>query len=282
MISFRYFALALALLYATMQAGSYVPVSSTDNMAHALNSQSAKSTQAWDLLKPPKGAGGLAGLYWGSKLENTYSAFGGMTLNAIRLYIVFLPNGQYFSALPFDGRISDLDFAEFASKSPKLCGFYRLQGNNIIIQRLSPSNQIVEITLPFRRIDANHILFSWQGAPMRRAEPVHDLHLNGFYTTTKLVNAGNVNVTTDTYIEFSPDGRYRQSGFISVVPTSPTTSPKVLTSKRGPQTGRYKIEGFRLTLTPDNEPPQYFTIVLEDTSTVTKGLFINNRAFLKN
>jgi hypothetical protein len=57
--------------------------------------------------------------------------------------------------------------------------------------------------------------------------------------------------------------------------TGPVKNPKV------PQTGRYTINGFRMTLTPDNGPPEHFTIVLEDPSPTTKSLFIDDSAYLK-
>jgi hypothetical protein len=257
-----------------------------EELAGTFRFRGDNSDPVWNPLNPPKGAGGLEGLYFGSQLQNHLNAFGGMDLIAERRYMVFFPNGQVYRGLPDDGRVTDLDFAEALKNNREKLGVYRLQGNQIIFEFLSDFGVIEENAVPYKRRDSNSVTFSWY-ASMGRLYPVQNLRLSGTYTSTfgssGTIGSQTAGVFSQKFIEFTPDGRYRKAGFTSAsvtndavgFATGPVKNPKV------PQTGRYTINGFRMTLTPDNGPPEHFTIVLEDPSPTTKALFINDSAYLK-
>ena len=79
----------------------------------------------------------------------------------------------------------------------------------------------------------------------------------------------------------TPDGTYRKSGFASSSFSNAGASGTV-SSKRGVQAGHYTIDGYTLTLTPqDGQPPELFTIIFEEISPSPKAIFINDSAFLR-
>src|SRR5215468_10524852 len=99
------------------------------------------------------------------------------------------------------------------------------------------------------------------------------------------VTGSSNSVTMQSYIELNPDGRCRESGFSSANFSNEidkTTTQRTVRVPSRRETERYKINDFRLTLALDNGRPEYFTIVLEDTTPATKGLFIAVSVFIQS
>jgi hypothetical protein len=247
-----------------------------DEMVRTFRFQSLSSAPAWDVLNPQKGSGGLEGLYWGWETSGYFGAGGYYQTSLNNVYSVFFPKGQYYDGLPGEGRVLDLDFAEALRTQRKRCGIYRLDGANLVIEKLTKFDVIKQEVIPLKRQNANSVTFS-RPPEMKRYFPAGNIRLSGKYTYAFRTIS---NIPVAIYIEFTPDGRYLKSGF-----TSSTLSQLSLDAVRAQErtvAGRYAVSGFRLTLTPDNGAPEYFTIMPENPSSPNPTqLYINDKLFEK-
>lgn len=244
---------------------------------------------SWDPLKPPRGSGGLSGLYWGVLLQNQLNPFGGMDLVALRKYMLLLPNGWAYSDVPPGGKVMDIDFAAELRRVPKRCGLYSVQGDQLVFDWITDFGLIQRTTLPFQRRGANNVSFNYEGASMNIVRPApKNLRLSDEYTSTFHMS-GNLggssnSVTSQRSIAFTPDGRYRKSGFAAFSFSNDAgtgTTSGAGYNPRAPNTGRYVIDGYTLTLTPDQGLEEVFTLVIEKFEPEVTALFIDDNAFLK-
>ncbi len=168
----------------------------------------------WDFNRP-KGAGGQSGLYWSNRLQNTINPLGGMDLRAIRDYVVLLPSGQAYRDLPKDGHVLDIDFSSACKAKPKNCGTYEIEGGTIRLRWLGSMGC-------WRRRAERGLRAEREGVRCGRTlyahyAPVHDLRMNGKYTST-FAMVGNMatqstSVVSEKYLTLTTDGRYQKSGF---------------------------------------------------------------------
>jgi hypothetical protein len=253
-----------------------------EEMVRTFRFPNVKSATTWDPSKPPKGAGGLEGLYWGHRLLLLPNVFGGMDTDVELIHYIFFPNGQFYMGLPEEGRVLEIDFAEALTKQPKRCGIYKIEGNNLIIEKLSDFGVIEVKVAPFKRQDAKSITFELP-PPMKRNYPVGNLRLNGRYSfsyhSSGATPFASISAGKNSYIEFTPDGRYRKSGFKSAS-FSQAGSSGTIYAPQGIESGRYTISGFRLTLAPDNGAPEHLTLIVDEQPPNPKVLFINDMAFI--
>ena len=242
--------------------------------------------QPWDPLRPPAGSGGIEGLYWGTSIQNRLNTLGGMDLVADRHYLLLLRNGQAFRDLPGAGKVFDIDFASARQKTPQKCGTYRVQGNQLLIDWLDEYGLVERQTIQFNG-SGNNIVFHLYGAGIGLVKPVSGLRLNGRYTSTFQMSGNtafsSTSVTSQTFIQFLPDGRYQKSGFSAFSFSNDAGTGRASSAGKSDkqiETGRYTFSGYRLTLAPDAGPEEHFTAILEDARPTTKAVFINDKAFL--
>lgn len=98
--------------------------------------------------------------------------------------------------------------------------------------------------------------------------PVHNRILSGKFT----LRTDNF---SPTFISFNANGTYQKSGFSSA-------SLSVGRTTRGLGSGQYRFEGYTLTLTPSNGPPELYTAFFENQDPDPTAIFIDNSVFLKD
>lgn len=244
----------------------------------------AASQAAWSPQTQPAvdDAGTVSALFFGSRLENQINPQGGMDLVAVREYLVLLKTGQVYSGLPKDGHVLDMDFAAACRKRPTSCGTYRIRNGKIFFTWQQGYGLVREEQSAFKRKDASDATLIYNNTLMGQVQPAHNLRLRGRYTTTFYVggSTSTTSVSAQTFIAFTPDGRYQKSGFTSVTFSNGGASGTTQGSQ-GVEMGQYAINGFTLTLTPHTGRPEVYTIVFETISESPSGIFINDNAFLR-
>jgi hypothetical protein len=239
----------------------------------------------WDPLHPPPARGGRSGLFFGSGLMNQLNPLGGMDLIARREYVLLLPSGQAYYGLPEGGHVLDLDFPTACQKMPKRCGTYSIENGQIQFIERDSYGLVTHVSSTFTPGAPGHsIIADYHGTKAFEVLPVHDRKLAGKYTST-FAQTGNIgqstSVVAQTFITFSPDGRYQKSGFSSASFQGPSAGGTTM-SNRGLVSGQYRFEGYTMTLSPSNGAPELYTVVFENQDPSPKAIFINDKAFLKD
>jgi hypothetical protein len=241
----------------------------------------------WDPINPPPPVGARSGFFFGARLQNQLNPLGGMDLNAVREYLILLPTGQAFKALPFGGHVLDMNFAAECTRLPHACGTYRTEGNRINFTWRGEYGLVTHDSSQFDKGSGGKAsVASFNGTPVFEAAPVQNLRISGRYTST-FASVGSTafhssSVVAQTFINFSPDGTYQKSGF-SAASFTGTGAAGTVQGHKGVQTGRYTLNGYALTLAPSSgEPPETFTTVFEEVNPSPKAIFINDKAFLRD
>jgi hypothetical protein len=241
----------------------------------------------WDPLHPPSPVGARSGLFLGSRVENALNPLGGMDLKAVREYLVLLPTGQAFQALPQGGHVLDMDFAAECTRLPNACGTYQIHGNTIDFTWREEYGIVTHQTSQLKSNSSGNVsVESFKGTSAVEMKPVRDCRISGRYTST-FAQVGSTafqstSVVSQTFIAFSPDGSYQKSGF-SGASFSGTGASGTVNSHKGIQSGRYTFDGYALTLTPsEGNPPETFTTIVETVSSTPAAIFIEDTAFLRD
>ena len=240
--------------------------------------------ERWDPMKARKAPKELAGFYWGSKITNRYNGLsGGMQMKAVRHYLVLLPSGQAYRGLPPGGRVLDMDFAERLREDPEQCGMYSVDGDEIVLEWADALGMRRTERIPLKGRGKN---FQFRGVQVSRLPPVSNLRVNGRYTASNVTmsNLGGSNTTVSSArtLVLTPDGRYTKSGFVGLSFSHDSGGGGAGSSKSAPSSGSYMIDGYRMTLTPDEGPAEHFTVLIETPGPSPGALFIDGSAYLKS
>jgi hypothetical protein len=250
------------------------------SVALALIGSLALAARAAD-SRPPAAPGpldALDGLYWGPSIDNDSNPPAGPTApNANRRYLVFKRDGTVYAGLPLGGQVLDADFAALCAQAPTRCGRYRLEGSMLRLEWPGRRAGRRDLSVPVDR-RGGAATFRYEGSDMTPVPPPRDLRLNGRFTSTTHVSGQAATGTAQTFIAFTPDGRYRKSGLTATGLDGEAASGPAR-GRPALQQGRYRIDGFRLTLQPEGGAPEHLTLVLDSAN--PKVLFIDNRAFLR-
>jgi hypothetical protein len=243
----------------------------------------------WDPTKPRKVPAHLAGFYFGSKIQNRYNGLSGiLEMKAVREHVVLLTTGQAYRGIPPGGRVLDMNFAELLREDPNRCGVYSVDGDEIVFEWPASLGMVwtARESLLSRGGAAR---FRFRGVDISPMKPVPRLRLEGRYTSSNVTTAGagssSTSVSADRTLTFTRDGRYTKSRFVGVAFSHESGEGRTGgagISKPAQLTGTYVIEGFRLTLTPDEGPPENFTVIIETPGVSPSALFINGAAYLKS
>ena len=248
-------------------------------MVRTVRVEGAPVSEPWDVMHPPKGSGGMKGLFWTTQLQNMINPLGGMDLRANRYYVTLLPNGQVYADLPKGGHVFDMDFAAAVAKSPQDCGTYRVSGG--VIHYIFPNQYglLIESEGKVSQTSVEH-----DGRSLTAVRPVQGMQLSGKYSATfAMVNNGvtmsaTTSVSSTHVLAFSPDGSYARTGS-----SGASGSAYAISNKNGVTGGRYQINGYTLTLTPaGGGPPEVKTVVFEDANPSPKAIWIDDEAYLRD
>jgi hypothetical protein len=174
-----------------------------------------------------------------------------------------------------------MDFAAACQKKPTKCGTYSIQGNTIHLRWLGEYGLVRDEQGAW--VGGEKGSFD-AGGSYRRITPVHNLHLQGRFTSTfamvGTMATQSTSVVSETYITLTSDGRYQKSGF-SGASFNNSNAAGTVGGRKGVQSGTYSMDGYTLTLTPAGGAPELYSLVLEDPTPNAGALFINDDAFLK-
>lgn len=247
------------------------------------------NAKPWNPAQTRQVPAGLAGFYWGSKIENRYNGLSGsMQMKAIRRYLLLLPTGQAYRGIPPGGRVLDMDFAERLREDPEKCCVYSVVGDEIVFEWPVSRGMIRTLRSPLQQ-RGGRVQFKFMGVDVVPARPASISRVEGVYTASNVTMTNtafsNTTMSSARRLAFTAEGRYTKSGFVGVSfshDSGGDRSSGAGGSKTAAQSGTYTIDGFRLTLDPDDGPPETFTLIIETPSPSPGALFIGGAAYLKS
>lgn len=141
-------------------------------------------------------------------LEGLYTSFQNGTEPK---FYLFFRNGRVYNRLPTEGRVNNFDWTSATRESPKLCGYYRIQSSQIILDWGGGRGQ--ETAVFSQNANAIKInQFFWY-----RVLPWQYSYLDGRYTHFAFYNnllgygsSTKANASTENSIIFYNDGRFEQ------------------------------------------------------------------------
>jgi hypothetical protein len=182
-----------------------------------------------------------------------------------------------------------MDFNAQMQLQPARCGIWSVQGDEITFEWATDFGIIRRVSSKLVRSPGS-ALIRFDGinlSPATGARP--NFRVQGSYTTSNVTMANtafsNTTASSARTLTFTLDGRYTKTGFTSVSFSSDSGDARSSgAGKRNsaPESGSYTIDGFRLTLKPDNEQPQHFTLLIETPGPSPGALFINGAAYLRS
>ncbi|ONG48209.1 hypothetical protein BKE38_22215 [Pseudoroseomonas deserti] len=233
-------------------------------------------------LTPPRGAGGLDGIYSYLDTGIRPNAFGGTDFYADNNITVFDPSGLYSTEIPKDG----MTLQAHCAATPSDCGFYRLAGSQI--ERL-------EVRRGYGVLERDSDDFARNGDDLkigsrdyRRIPPIPaGTRLSGtwryFFASVGTGAFSSGSVAVERHLQLTPDGRFTRSGFSGASMTNSiggSTTGVTTGSDRPVTAGRYEIDGYRLTLIGDDGAREVQSIFMADRG--SDGLLvINGNNYLK-
>lgn len=181
--------------------------------------------------KPPKGSGGLNGLYAGYQID-VANVCGGLCWK----FRYFKPNGYVYTREPETG-LGDADCTRNKPNGLPLCEVYRRRGNTLIVGDDAPA--------PFAAIK-NGVRIN--GTRYRRVAPSPRLKLRGKYRSfsfTPQIGGGTGGVAVERAFTFTTTGRFTRQGFVggSFVPLPGTGGASVVTTSSATNAGTYRVVG---------------------------------------
>ncbi|WBV45129.1 hypothetical protein [Pseudoroseomonas cervicalis] len=217
-------------------------------------------------LQAPQGGGGLQGVYTHLDTGLRPNAFGGLDFYADSEVLVFDPAGLFSTSLPPGGR----DMAAHCREAPGDCGTYRLADGRI---------ELRETHSRFGLIEVEQESLAREGQDLRIGDTLHrfvpplpaDTRLEGrwryFYGSAGSTAFSSGSVAVERLLTLTRDGRFQRSGFAGFSGSSDTgggSSGVTVGSQRPAGQGRYRIEGYSLTLTGDDGRQEVFSLFMPD------------------
>lgn len=233
-------------------------------------------------LRPPRGAGGLEGLYTYLNTGLRPNAFGGTDFYADNNVMLFDPSGLYSSEVPAGER----NVAAHCREKPADCGFYRLTGDTI--ERLEVSNRYGLLTRDSQTFARRGEDLRIGETDYRRIAPLPaGTRLQGrwryFFASSGSTATGSGSVAAERLLVLSSDGRFQRSGFSGASSSTETgggTTGFTGGRQRPVTSGSYAIAGHRLTLTGDDGQVQVMSLFMPDKGS-DKLLVIDGNNYLR-
>lgn len=217
-------------------------------------------------LQPVPGGGGLQGVYTHLDTGLRPNAFGGLDFYAESEVLVLDPSGLFSDTLPNGGR----DLAAHCRETPRDCGTYRLAGGQLERRQTGSRFGLIEI---------ERDSLAREGRDLRIGDTLHrfvpplpaDTRLEGrwryFYGSAGSTAFSSGSVAVERHLLLTRDGRFQRSGFTGASSSSDMgggSSGVTVGSQRPAGQGRYRIEGYTLTLTGDDGQRQVFSLFMPE------------------
>jgi hypothetical protein len=211
----------------------------------------------------------LQGLWFGTDFRSRPNAFNGMDMVAERSYIAMNRNGFAYRALPSGGQVEPLNAASLCTSNVSACGTYRVESTRIVFDWYTDLGLVQTDSATSERSQAGAAAFSLHRTEMSRVTPVPATRLDGRFTSTDGTASGpNGSIAPSRSITFRMDGTYESSeriGYLARPGGSVGNDASVVGSNiSGIVQGTYQIQGYMLTMRPNNEAVRYSTIIFFD------------------
>jgi hypothetical protein len=213
-------------------------------------------------LVPPKGGGGLDGVYTHLKAGVRPNAFGGMDVYAKSAVMVFEPSGLYGRALPAGAA----DLAAFCRAQPTECGTYRVTGGGLFggaarIELTDVDNGFGVLERKTEPLERNGADLKIGGSKYRHVPPLaKGARLDGVwryvFASSGSTPQSSGSVAAERFLTLAADGRFTRKGWSGVTSTGQigNTRTSVVGSNDTPlERGRYEFDGYRLLLTGEDD-----------------------------
>ncbi|MBE9603686.1 hypothetical protein IAI18_02345 [Acetobacteraceae bacterium H6797] len=217
-------------------------------------------------LRPAQGDGGLEGIFTHLNTGIRPNAFGGTDFYAESEVLNFEPGGLYAEAIPS----GETSLADYCRQKPRECGTYRVRGNQVEWRSVENDyGTIKRRTEPLRR----------EGSILRIGETEHrmvepmapDTRLQGvwryFWASSGSGAFSSGSVAVEKRLLLTRDGRFQRTGFSGATSTNEMGGSRTgvtAGSNRPVETGRYRLEGYRLVLTGDDGRRETLSIFRPD------------------
>lgn len=239
-------------------------------------------------VEPSAGGGGLEGVFSHLATGLRPNAFGGTDFFADMEVLVLGRDGLFSRAIPAGGR----DLAGQCRAEPAGCGTYALSGRpggaeRIVLREAGPRYGIwTRETLPVRREEAG----------LRIGDTLHDrvpplpagTRFDGtwryFFASSGSTAMSSGSVSSERLLTFTPDGRFRRTGFTGASSTSSAgggTTGFSTGRHRPAEAGRYEASGFRLTLRGDDGTEEVLSLFRPPGEGGDKLLVIDGNNYLR-
>lgn len=234
-------------------------------------------------LEPPKGAGGLHGVFTHQETGLRPNAFGGMDFIAESRILVLDGSGLFGRAIPPDN-----DLAAHCRAAPARCGIYRLLPENDRIEMTGVSGRLGMLRVrqePFARqgddIRIGRVLHR-HIPPMPRGTTFDGTwrHFAASSGSGAFTSGG---VASERTLTLTRDGRFHRTRWAGATFSSEVSGNRtgVGVSSRSPATsGRYEVEGYHLTLLGEDGQRERLTLIRPDPGS-DRLLVINGGNYLR-
>ncbi|WP_376091706.1 hypothetical protein ACE7GA_22250 [Roseomonas sp. CCTCC AB2023176] len=205
-------------------------------------------------LRPPPGAGGLEGVFTHLDTGIRPNAFGGTDFYAEIEVLVLDPSGLFGRALPPGGE----PLAEHCARAPTGCGTYRVSGSVIELREATRDFGLLRVTSEPLAREGGDLRIG--RTAHRRVEPFPPgATLEGTWRYTYASSGSGAfssgSVAVERTLTLSRDGRFARTGWSGASSTNETGGGRTGVTVGGARptaTGRYVLEGYRLTLLRDD------------------------------
>ena len=235
-------------------------------------------------LAPVSGDGGLDGLYARTVTGLSPNVFGGLNFTAHQETLLFESGGLYASEVPRDG-----DLAAHCRTTPQECGTYAVTGGGLFSRGRRIARTVVET--PFGAVRRTDEALVREGDTLTVGEMAYrhvspfpaGQRLNGTWTHNWGTSGPAGSVGGTHRLTLAADGRFARDGFTGFATgTGPsnTGASVVGNAVRPGQSGRYALDGYRLTLTGEDGRAETLSVFAPDAGSQTL-LVIGGANYLK-
>lgn len=224
-------------------------------------------------LEPPKGSGGLEGVFTTLHTGLMPNAFGGMDFQAESRIMAFDPAGLYATELPRGGA----SLADHCRKKPTDCGTYRLVGGGLLsspsqieLSEVANSFGMIETAAkPFARDGRNLKLDKtvWkQVPPLPRGTP-YEGSWTYSWASSGMTATSSGGVSSQRTLRMTRSGEFWRTGYTGVMSSHETGGTRTSVAggnQRPAEHGRYQVEGYTMTLTGDDGQVQVMSLFQPD------------------
>jgi hypothetical protein len=235
-------------------------------------------------LTPPGPTDSLKGIFTHQTTGIRPNVFGGTDFYAESRILAFDGRGIFSTEIPSKGR----DLTQHCATEPTSCGYYTLKSGGVFG---GGRIEMQEATNMYGMFDRKEEPFAISGQNIRIGETTHTRipplkagtrftgRWRDFQASSGTTPTSSGNVVRERFLVLHGDGRYERSGYSGASSTIGGTGVTV-GGQRPSETGRYEIDGHRITFMASDGPASTMSLFQPDASS-DRLLIIDGANYLK-